>query len=404
MGDGNLGQLSDFNLVDYEVIVVGAGPAGSTAAAALARRGRDVLLLDRADFPRDKPCGDGIPPGTVGILNELGLTAALREAHFAPVQAIRLVSGRGRDFSLELTPKRNGTEFIIAPRIQFDELLRRHAIESGARFEKAHVRAPLLDGGRIAGVVAQTNGNSQEIAARLVIGADGATSVLARSLAHNRKPPETERGVAIRAYLDGVATRPCTVEFHFSSGLAPGYGWIFPLGERRANVGVIMRTDRFKRRGASLEELLDQFLDSPDVRRRLEPGARPVDIASWQLPYATPASSARAFDGALLVGDAGHFVDSFTGEGIHHAVASAAIAAEVADEALAHPDRAAAILATFDDRCDQTIGRLIRRSYRAQKYVAAHPLMLEALFMAARSGRSRVVSWLNRASSDFFIR
>ena len=386
-----------------DVIVVGAGPAGSTAAAALARRGRDVLLLDRADFPRDKPCGDGIPPGTVGILNELGLETALREAHFAPVQAIRLVSGRGRDFSLGLTPKRTGTGFIIAPRIQFDELLRRHAIASGARFQKAHVRAPLLDGGRIAGVVAQTNGHSQEISARLVIGADGATSVLARSLAH-RKPPETERGVAIRAYLDGVATRPGTVEFHFSSWLAPGYGWIFPLGERRANVGVIMRTDRFKRRGASLEELLDRFLDSADVRRRLEPGTRPVEIASWQLPYATPGSTTRALNGALLVGDAGHFVDSFTGEGIHHAVATAAIAAEVADEALAHPDRAGQILATFDGRCDQTIGRLIRRSYRAQKYVAAHPLMLEALFVAARSGRGRVVSWLNRASSDFLIR
>ena len=386
-----------------DVIVVGAGPAGSTAAASLARRGRDVLLLDAATFPRDKPCGDGIPPGTVGILNDLGCGESLRAARFAPVRAIRLVSARGRDFQLAFSPKRDDAEFLIAPRMQFDNLLRRHAIESGARFEQARVRAPILEGNRVAGVVAKTDQGERELRAKIVIGADGATSVLARSFAR-RKPPETERGVAIRAYLDGIATLSSTVEFHFSGPLAPGYGWIFPLGERRANVGVIMRTDRFKRRRASLETLLQQFLDSPDVRVRIAPGAVPSDIATWQLPYATPDSARRACDGAMLVGDAGHFVDSVTGEGIHHAVVTAAIAAEVADEAIASPTRALEILRTFDDRCDQAVGGLIRRSYRAQKYVVAHPVLLESLFIAARSGRGRVISWLNAISSDFLIR
>jgi geranylgeranyl reductase family protein len=387
----------------HDVIVVGAGPAGSTAAASLARRGRDVLLLDRAEFPRDKPCGDGIPPGTVGILNDLGLGDAIRDAGFAPVEAVRLVSAKGRDFRLDFKPKRTDSPFLIAPRLQFDDLLRRHAIHCGARFERAHVRAPLLEDGRVRGVVVQSNGHEREITARVVIAADGATSVVARSLS-TRKLPETQRGVAIRAYLDGVRTLPRTVEFHFSSWLAPGYGWIFPLGESRANVGVIVRTDQFKRRGVSLEKLLERFLASRDVRARLDPGAAPRDIASWQLPYATPESASRVFDGALLVGDAGHFVDSVTGEGIHHAVMTAAIAAEVTDEALAQPDQAGRILASFDSRCDSAIGPLIRRSYRAQKYVVSHPLMLEALFLAARSRRGRVVAWLNRVSSDFFIR
>jgi menaquinone-9 beta-reductase len=386
-----------------DVIVVGAGPAGSTAAASLARRGRDVLLLDRAEFPRDKPCGDGIPPGTVGILHDLGLRDQLRDARFAPVRAVRLVSGTGRDFSLEFTPRRVDAEFFIAPRVQFDDLLRRHAIASGARFECARVRGPVRDGERIVGVRAQFNGDERDIGARVVIAADGATSVVSRALPL-AKPPEEHRGVAIRAYLDGIATLPATVEFHFSTALAPGYGWIFPLDERRANVGVIMRTDRFKRRGVSLEKLLNEFLASPDVRKRLKPAARPAEIASWQLPYATPDSERRAFDGALLVGDAGRFIDSLTGEGIHHAVVTAAIAAEVADEALARPDSASEILATFDARCRRAIDPLIRRSYHAQKYVVAHPLLLEALFIAARSGRRPVVSWLNRVSTDFYLR
>jgi flavin-dependent dehydrogenase len=204
--------------------------------------------------------------------------------------------------------------------------------------------------------------------------------------------------------VEGIQTLPATVEFHFDAPLAPGYAWIFPLGEDRANVGVIVPVDTYKRRGVSLETMLHCFLAKEDVRGRIRPASAVHDIASWQVPYATPRSASRSVDGVLLVGDAGYFVDSVTGEGIHNAVVSAAIAAEVADEALASPDRAAQILSTFDDRCDRAIGLLIRRSYRAQKWVVSHPLMLETLFVAARSGRGGVVSWLNRVSSDFFIR
>jgi flavin-dependent dehydrogenase len=319
------------------------------------------------------------------------------------VHAVRLVSARGRDFQLELTPKQPGAQFLVAPRIEFDELVRRHAVACGARFENARVRSPLFDGTRVAGVIAKTADGERELRARVVIGADGATSTVARSLPR-AKAPESERGVAIRGYLDGIRTLAGTVEFHFLKSLAPGYGWIFPLGPRRANVGVIVRTDRFKRRGVALEALLHEFLDSPDVRSRMETGASTERIASWQVPYGTPRAGARAFDGALLVGDAGRFVDSMTGEGIHHAVVTAALAARVADEALSTPSRSADILATFDARCDREIGHLIRRSFRAQKYVAAHSALLEALFLAARARRANVVSWLNAVSTDYVTR
>ena len=382
----------------HDAIVVGAGPGGSTAAASLARRGRDVVLVDRAEFPRDKPCGDGIPPGTVGILHDLGLRDGLGAAGFARVRVVRLVSARGRDFTVPFDPRREGAQFLIAPRIEFDDLLRRHAIASGARFEKANVRAALVENGRVCGVEVEAG----PIRARHVIAADGATSILGRGMAKQAK--ESERGVAIRAYLDGIDTRSFAAEFHFQSVLAPGYAWVFPLGTDRANVGVIMRTDRFKRCGATLQELLQRFLDTPDVKKRIAAGARLHDAATWQLPYATPASSRRSVNGVLFVGDAGRFIDAMTGEGIHHAVTTAAIAADVVDEALRDPQHADDTIATYDARCEQAIGGLVRRSYRAQKYVAAHPALLEALFIGARASRGQVVSWINKVSTDFLVR
>jgi geranylgeranyl reductase family protein len=386
----------------HDVIVVGAGPAGSTAAASLARRGRDVLLVDRAEFPRDKPCGDGIPPGTVGILHDLGLREGLDAAGFTRVRAVRLVSARGRDFTVPFDPRREDTQFLVAPRIKFDDLLRRHAVASGARFARASVRSALIERGRVAGVELE-NGEKRQVRARHVIAADGATSVMSRSLSTVRAN-EAHRGVAIRAYLDGIDTRTFAAEFHFQSALAPGYAWIFPLGADRANVGVIMRTDRFKRCGATLQELLGRFLDSPDVRARLAGDARPYDLATWQLPYATPSSNRRAVSGVLFTGDAGRFIDSMTGEGIHHAVATGAIAADVVDEALNEPHRAADLIDSYDRRCDEAIGRLIRRSYRAQKYVASHPALLEILFIGARASRGRSCRGSTGVSTDFLVR
>lgn len=387
---------------DRDVVIVGAGPAGSTAATALARRGRDVLVLDRAEFPRDKACGDGIPPGTVGILHDLGMADVLRAANFQRIDALRLVSARGRDWRLAFQPRRDGADFLIAPRFRFDDVLCRYAIASGAQFRRAQVRAPLLDHGRVVGVRAEIDGAEEEIPARVVIGADGATSAIARALAPE-KPPESSRAVAIRAYLERFETIPRSVEFHFGASYAPGYAWVFPLGTTTANVGVIVRTDRFKRRGISIEALLHGFLEGNDLRRRGATVEFLRDVATWQLPLAVPGRTRRAFNGAILVGDAARLVDALTGEGIHNAVVSATLGADVVDRALERGDASYASLADYERRIEHELGGLIRRSYRSQKYVTAYPRVLEALFVLAGAQRGLVTRWLNRTSTDFRV-
>jgi geranylgeranyl reductase family protein len=379
---------------------VGAGPAGATAAASLARRGRDVVLLDRCDFPRDKACGDGIPPGTVGILNRLGMGEALRGAGFYPIHGIRIGSPGGRTWETAFRSRKEGADFYVAPRRRFDALIQRHAVRCGARFQKAQVRGLVTESGQARGVVALVDGKERELRSEVVIGADGATSVVARSLGRPRSV-RVARGVALRAYVEGITTLPHRIEFHFERELLPGYGWVFPMGPDCANVGVLLRADRLQAARRPLRGYFDAFLEGRSLRGRLASGTAVSGPATWQLPYAGPHDGARSFSGALLVGDAAGLVDALTGEGIHHALVSATIAADVTDEALAAGDTGAGRLSAYDRRCEAELGRLVRRSWRLQHYVARWPLALEALFLAARAGGGAVQSFINRVSTDF---
>ena len=385
----------------WDVIVVGAGPAGSVAASVLAAGGHDVLLLDRHTFPRDKACGDGVPPGTIEILNDIGMADAIRAADFYPINGIRLGSPRGRTWETRFQPRRAGGQFYIAPRDRLDSLIQEHAVRAGAEFRCARVRAPLMDGEYVRGVRVVTDGKEDSIRSRVVIAADGATSAIARALRGGPRPDKCSRGVAMRAYLDGITLLPHTVEFYFHREFLPGYAWIFPLGAERANVGVMLRADRYTERKRTLRELLDGFLERPEIRRRIRADARVENVATWQLPYAATDSPRRTFSGAMLVGDAGGFVDSLTGEGIHNAVASGVIAAQTAGAALGTGDVSVGGLEAYDRRCEAEMGQLIRRSERAQRFLDRFPLGLELLFLGANAGGGLVRRWINRASTDF---
>jgi geranylgeranyl reductase family protein len=389
--------------LDADVIVVGSGPAGATAACDLARRGHDVVLLDRKSFPRDKPCGDGVPPGGIEILNDLGMREKIRAAGFYPVYGIRIGSPSGRTWETSFRPKRDGAEFYIAPRERLDSLIHDHAVESGATFVQASVKNVVFDGSRVVGVRAVVAGRDAELTARVVIGADGATSAVSRALQTGGKPPDRQRAVAIRTYINGIATLPNRVEFYFYKRFVPGYGWVFPLGSDRANVGVIMRVDRLRKSGMALEDLLEEFLAMPALAHRLRPGYTRHAVAAWQLSNGSPRPVQRAYPGALLVGDAAGLVDPLTGEGIHNALASGRMAADVAAAAVEKGDSSLKLLAEYDRRCDASLGPPLRRSYRVQSLVALAPWWVDLLFALANANPRRFDSFLDRESTDFAV-
>lgn len=275
--------------MECEVLIVGAGPAGSATAAGLARQGHDVLLLDRASFPRDKSCGDGVPAPGMEVLYQLGMKdrieSAVAEGGFHPLKSMLLVSPGGYEVQGEFSSGADGAESYIVPRLLFDEVVLNGALDAGARFMQAHARDVILEDGGVVGVVAKVEGVLQEIRAKVVIGADGVGSVVARRLRGGNEHADFHRAAALRAYIDGFHEYPNRVEFYLPEEILPGYAWIFPMGNGRANIGIGARLDVIKEKRLDLKQMLGDFLEMPLVSDRFDAGATPQDLLTWLLNF-----------------------------------------------------------------------------------------------------------------------
>ena len=369
---------------EREIIVVGAGPSGSAAAIALSQKGHDVLLLDRMAFPRDKACGDGIPAGAIELLYSLGMEERIRAANFYSVDRLLLSSPHGHVLEANLNPgEKYGADSYVVPRLKFDALIQEHAVDSGAEFRQAQVKEPIIEDGRVVGVRAKTNGSVKEIGAKVVIGADGVTSVVARGIRPD-KHQDKHRAVALRAYIEDIEELPKEVEFYLYRSILPGYAWIFPIGEGQANIGLGMRLDKFRGRAQSLEEMLDVFLEMPQIRARLKNGGILQDVAVWQLNFGSQ-DVRRAYDGALLIGDAAGLINPLTGGGIHNGLVSAKLASETISQAIRDDDTSLAGLRTFDEQCNNAMRYGMRRSYMMQRTLLYFPIWVDLLVRSTGS-------------------
>lgn len=364
--------------MEREVVIVGAGPSGSAAASALAQKGHDVLLLDRQSFPRDKACGDGIPAQAIEYLYTLGMEEQIREADFYPVNKLLLSSPREFILEADLKPgKAYGADSYIVPRMDFDALVQQYAVESGAEFCQARVKEPIIEEGKVVGVRARLNGSERDIRAKMVIGADGVTSVIARALRPD-KHEDKHRAVALRAYIEDIEELPHEVEFYLYKDILPGYAWIFPIGEGRANLGLGMRLDKFRDINSKLEEMVDIFLAMPAIKKRLKRGGELKDVAVWQLNFGSQ-NMQRAYDGALLVGDAAGLINPLTGGGIANGLQSAILAAETVHEAIRSNNFSFEKLATYDKNCNDATKGNMRKSFTIQRSLLYMPVLVDIL-------------------------
>lgn len=363
--------------MDRDVIVVGAGPTGSAIATALVQKGHDVLLIDREAFPRDKTCGDGIPASAIEALYDLGMEQKILDADFYPIEELLLSSPNGHVLQVPIRPGIQGGKSYVIPRMQFDVLIQEHAVESGVEFLEAQVSEPIIEDGHVTGVKVKRNGSLEEIKAKVVIGADGVTSSIARAIRPD-KAEDKHRAVALRAYVEGLEELPNVVEFYLYNEILPGYAWIFPLAVGRANIGLGMRLDKFREGKQKLEDLLDVFLELPDIKKRLKPGWKMKDVAVWQLLFGSQDMQ-RAYNGAVLIGDAAGMINPLTGGGISNGLQSAIIAADVIDKALEADDTSAKAFREYETRLDEKLRSGMRRSYFIQRSLMFFPRWVDTL-------------------------
>ena len=324
-----------------DVIVVGAGPSGSTAAYYLAQAGLDVLVLEKTAFPREKVCGDGLTPRAVKQLVQMGVGIDPADGWIRN-HGLRIYGGGMR---LEL-PWPDLAEYpdygLVRTRLDFDEILARHAEKAGARLlEKTNVTGPVIDErtGRIAGVTAKRDGVEVEYRAPLVLACDGNSTRLSIAMGLRRRE-DRPMGVAYRQYFESPRHDDdwleSWLELWDGEKLLPGYGWIFGVGDGTSNVGVGILNASASFKNVDYRHLLRRWLDAmPEEWQFTEPYAR-GKVRGAALPMGlnrTPAYSR----GMLLVGDAGGLVNPFNGEGIAYAMESANIAAEIVTQALARP-------------------------------------------------------------------
>ena len=320
-----------------DVVVIGAGPAGSAAAAWAARQGRDVLVIDGQQFPRDKACGDGLTPRAVAELELLGLGPWL--AGRVSSRGLRM-SGFGADVEIEWPGPSFPPTGSAVPRTELDERIRQVAVADGAKMLLG-VKAVDVEhdsGGRVTSVVL-ADGTSVGCAHLIV--ADGVRSTLGRVLGREWHR-ETVYGVAIRGYLATPRSDEPWITSHLElrspqGDLLPGYGWIFPLGNGEVNIGVGALATAKRPADAALRPLLSHY-----TRLRSEEwgfSGEPRAPLSALLPMGG-AVSGLAGANWVLVGDAAACVNPLNGEGIDYGLETGRMAAEmlgVADLTMAWP-------------------------------------------------------------------
>lgn len=386
---------------ERDVIVVGAGPAGAMTATILAQKGHDVLLLDRTAFPRDKTCGDAVPAGAIERMVHYGMKekvdTAVARGEFYPLKSLKIVSPRAYEIQAPLEKGHEGCDSYVAPRMYFDHVIQQHAIDSGAEFCVAQVKEPIVENGKVVGVRAQSNGSVADLHARLVIGADGVTSAIARRLRPKTGQHEDEhRAVALRAYIEDLEEIPHEVEFYLYKDILPGYAWIFPIGNHRANIGLGMRLDQFRKHKLNLEKMLHDFLQMPAIKPRLKQGGKLRDVATWQLNFGSQARMQHVFDGALLVGDAAGFINPITGGGIHNSIISAELAAEVADEALKKGDTSYEGMKVYEEQCHDELWESMQTSYSMQNWFMHFPILVDILVRFGRKSQTLTQTFLSK--------
>ena len=358
-------------MTDFDIIIIGGGPAGAATAIQAARGGASVAIFEKSSLGRDKVCGDGLTPRAIGALQDLEID--IKGVH--KITGLRMIAGKTRR---ELEWPSGGTfpsYGAVWTRKELDSHLLETASQSGAKIFYNSEALPMFDGDQVIGV---TSG-SDRWTSKLVVAASGAPGKVARMLGTERKTDEPY-GIAIRTYVES----PRHADEYLEASLAmrdsngtpiPGYGWMFPTGKGTVNLGVGALSTMKGFRKLNLNTLCDIYRDS--IADEWEVGPYLEKPRAWRLPM---TSQKRHGNGWVAVGDAAGLINPMNGEGIDYSLESGML---ISDLFLENPQ-------TASSRYDQIIGERFDgflRTGRRFSYLIGHPLILRSGLRVAVSNQ-----------------
>ncbi len=376
---------------EYDIAIIGAGPAGSTCALALKGSGLRVALVDKASFPRDKVCGDAIPARCEKVLRAIDPVLGDQLLAFHEKTAIkgcRVVAPNRAYFDYSFH-----THGYCSKRISFDNFLLGLALETGQvdyleEFQVGEVVREREEGWLIIGK------DGRCLKSKAVVGCDGAQSVLARQLA-DFKLDNDHHCAAVRGYYQGIeGLDENKMEIHFLDDHLPGYFWIFPLPDGWANVGFGMLSNQISAKKIRLRQSLEEIVSTSEgLKERFRNASLAGGIKGFGLPMGSRKVRVSGA-GFLLCGDAAALVEPATGEGIGNAMLSGKLAADHLKEAFSRNDLSADKLAKYDQALYGKIWKDLRRKYLAQKYLGERRKLMN--WLVNRAGKPGPIQWIMR--------
>jgi geranylgeranyl reductase family protein len=382
-------------------VVVGGGPAGSACGHWLAEAGHDVVVVEKKQFPREKTCGDGLTPRAVRQLEDMGLGGVLSGQHrFEGLRSIAF--GKTLELEWPATPGFPRYGYVIT-RHDLDQMVAERAEKAGATvWQATEAIAPIVEGGRVRGALVQRKGaEPQEVRGRYVVVADGALSRFGRALgtARDKSYP---LGMAIRGYYRSPRHDEPWIESHLDvrdakGKVLPGYGWIFPLGDGRVNVGVGLLSTFRDYKAVNTSRLMEAFVHHAPASWDIRPETSCGPPTGGKLPMGLSVGP-RTGRGWLLAGDAGAMINPFNGEGIAYAYETGRYAAEAISTALAADADEGAAMSAYEARLQAEYG-LYFKVARAFVRVIGHPLLMRALVDTGMRSRT-VMEWVLRVMAN----
>ncbi|MBA2369384.1 MAG: NAD(P)/FAD-dependent oxidoreductase [Candidatus Protochlamydia sp.] len=369
---------------DYDVIIVGAGPAGSICARSLGLANLSVLLIDKAHFPRDKTCGDFISARLCDRLIKSGLHNAFKKVSHAPIDDLLFSHPTIGSFHTRDALDREGTTGFVCRREDLDAVLFEEAKKYADVLEGVKIKGLLIEGGQVTGVKSE----ERSFRAKIVVGADGANGVIAKSLGVATFDEE-HNAVAIRSYYSNIKGMTNSVELHFLDEVQPGYFWIFPVDHAagEANVGLGILSRNVRNNNVQLKQLLNRIIkEHPQFKERFAHASCMEPTKGWSLPFGSKKRPF-AFNGALLIGDAAGLIDPMSGEGIENAFRSAECASSVIQKAVAAKDYSQHFLMQYEEALERMLRAELRKGFIIQK-VSRNPFLLKMIFFLLKHSRT----------------